>query len=80
MIVFSNPDNAPFSLTSFPGPNNSLTLNWQSIAGRSYDVEGSTNWTQWIKLATNLVATEASSTFSTNVSRSAEFFRVYRVP
>ena len=28
MIVFSNPDNAPFSLISFPGPNNSLTLNW----------------------------------------------------
>ena len=78
MMVFSNPDQAPFALTSIRKTNAAVTLNWQSIAGRVYNVEGSINLTQWTVLATNLAAEGTNSAFSTNLSGTAQFFRVRR--
>ncbi|MEO7676020.1 MAG: endonuclease/exonuclease/phosphatase family protein, partial [Verrucomicrobiota bacterium] len=80
MIVFGNPDSAPFSLTSILRGNNSVTLNWQSVAGRVYDVQGSTNLIQWNTVAANLTATGTNTAFTTNIFESAEFFRIYRAP
>ena len=47
---------------------------------RSYNIEVSSNLTAWTPLVTNLTATGANFTFTTNVPDSVKFFRVYRAP
>ena len=78
LMVFNNPYAKPFKLTSVTRSNAAVTLKWESVPGQPYRVESSTNLTGWTALATNLVATNYSHTFSTNVGDAARFFRVYR--
>jgi len=79
LVYFSNPYDVPYKLNSIARSNQLVTLNWQTITNRVYRVETSTNLTNWIALATN---TAAGTNFilNTNVSGSAQFFRVYREP
>jgi len=80
MMVFNNPYDKPFSITSLTRSNQTATLTWQSVLGQPYRVDTSSNLTTWTALANNLVATNSSYTLATNVAENTRFFRVYRVP
>ena len=79
-MVFGNPFNPPFRLLTIGATNQIVSLTWESASNRLYHVETSTNLTDWLPMATNLVATGANLTFSTNVPGEVKFFRIYRAP
>jgi len=80
LMVFANPFNAPFALTSINVTNDLISLSWETTAGRQYDLERSSDLQSWTKLATHLDATATNLGFSTNVAQTMQFFRVYRAP
>ena len=79
-MVFGNPFNTPFRLLTIGMTNQIVSLQWESTSNRFYNIEVSSNLTAWTPLATNLVATNANFTFTTNVPGDVKFFRVYRAP
>ena len=79
-MVFGNPFNPPFRLLSIGMTNQIVSMTWESASNRQFRVETSSNLTAWTPLATNLVATGASFTFSTNAPDGLKFFRIYRAP
>ena len=79
-MVFANPFNTPFRLLTIGMTNQIVSLQWESASNRSYNIEVSSNLTAWTPLVTNLTATNADCTFTTNVPGNAKFFRVYRAP
>jgi len=80
MMVFNNPYDKPFRITSITRSSPDVTLQWESVFGQPYRVDASSNLTTWTALASNLTATGTSFNFVTNVTDSVKFFRVYRVP
>jgi len=80
LMVFSNPYNKPFSLTSITRTNQNVTLRWDSVLGQPYRVEASSNLATWFVFSTNITATGTSAGFSTNVPDALKFFRVSRLP
>jgi hypothetical protein len=66
-MVFANPFNPPFRLLAIGRTNQIVSLQWESASNRSYNIEVSSNLTAWTPLATNLTATGANFTFTTNV-------------
>ncbi len=79
LMVFANPYNAPFRLLSIGVTNQVVSLTWETSSNRCYDVEISADLVTWTPLTTNLVATGAGLTFSTNApDDGARFFRIYR--
>ena len=79
LMVFNNPYDKPFQLTYFARTNPGVALKWESVPGQPYRVQISSNLTTWSVLASNLVATNYSYTFTTNnVPGSMKFFRIYR--
>jgi endonuclease/exonuclease/phosphatase family metal-dependent hydrolase len=79
-MVFANPFNVPFRLLAVGATNQIIWLEWESASNRQYRVETSSNLATWTPLATNLIATGANCTFSTNVTDDLKFFRIYRAP
>jgi endonuclease/exonuclease/phosphatase family metal-dependent hydrolase len=79
-MVFGNPFNTPFRLLSIGVSNQIVWLKWESTSNRQYHVEMSSNLTVWTPLVTNLAATGANITFSTNVPGDVKFFRIRRAP
>ena len=79
-MVFANPFNTPFRLLSIGVSNQIVSLTWESTSNRQYHVEISSNLTAWTPLVTNLAATGADFTFTTNVPGDVKFFRVRRAP
>ena len=79
-MVFGNPFGSPFRLLAIGRTNQIVSLQWESASNRSYNIEVSSNLTAWTPLTTNLIATNASFTFTTNLPDSAKFFRIYRAP
>ena len=80
MMVFNNPYDKPFRLTSITRSDPNVTLQWESVFGQPYRVDASSNLTTWTALASNLTATGDGFTLVTNVTGEVRFFRVYRVP
>jgi len=80
LMVFNNPYDRSFRITSITRSNPNVTLQWESIFGQPYRVDGSSNLTAWNVLASNLTATSHRFTLSTNLAGDEQFFRVYRVP
>lgn len=78
LMTFANPYDKPFRLTSVSRGDQTVTLAWQSVMGQSYRVESSSNLLNWTTLATNLVATNASFTYATNLPDAMRYFRIYR--
>ena len=78
LMYFNNP--YAFNFNSIKLTNSTVTLNWQSITGRIYGVESSSNLSSWTAFASNLTATGTNFILSTNVSGNAKFFRIYRQP
>jgi len=79
-MVFSNPFNTPSRIRSIALCNQTVTLNWQSGSNRQYQVEASSDLTNWIPFASNLTASGTNFILSTNVNASVKFFRVKRTP
>jgi endonuclease/exonuclease/phosphatase family metal-dependent hydrolase len=79
-MVFANPYDAPFRLLSIGVTNPVVTITWQSITGRHYRVDASSNLATWSPVATNLTATGPTLSFTTNSAIATRFFRVYRAP
>jgi len=79
-MVFNNPYDKPFRLRSVTRSNATVTLVWDSVRGRPYRVDTSTNLDAWSTLAGNLLTTSSTFTYSTNLDDPARFFRVYRMP
>jgi len=52
-------------------------LQWQTIPGQKYQLESSTDLKGWTPEATNLIASINTFTWSTNVTRNLQFFRVF---
>ncbi|MCW5555195.1 MAG: immunoglobulin domain-containing protein [Verrucomicrobiae bacterium] len=80
MMVFNNPYDKPFRLLSAVLADDAFTLTWESVPGQPYLVEVSSNLSAWTVAASNLTATGAQYSFSTNLGSQPQFFRVYRVP
>jgi hypothetical protein len=57
--------------------NQIVTLQWQTIPGQKYQLESSTDLKGWTPEATNLIASINTFTWSTNVTRNLQFFRVF---
>ena len=79
-MVFANPFNTPFRLLSIGVTNQNVSLKWESAASRQYHLEMSSDLVVWTPLASNLMATGADFTFTTNVPDAVKFFRAYREP
>ena len=80
LMVFANPFNTPFQLLSVGVTNQIVSLKWESASNRQYHVEISSNLAVWTTLASNLAATGADFTFSTNAPGNVKFFRIKRAP
>lgn len=78
LMVFGNPYNTQFQITSTIWSNQLLTLNWQSTSGRHYRVESSTTLTNWNPASQTIIATGTNSTFTTNTAENFKFWRVNR--
>jgi hypothetical protein len=79
MMVFNNPFTQPFVVTSFARSNENVAFTWQSVPGQSYQVESSSNLTDWTMYVDSLLATNYSHSFTTNEPAPLEFFRVKRL-
>jgi endonuclease/exonuclease/phosphatase family metal-dependent hydrolase len=80
-MVFKNPFTQPFGLASIVRAGQSVSLHWQSVPGQSYGVESAAVLTasnEWTVLAGNIVATNHSLAWSTNVPDVVRFFRIRR--
>jgi endonuclease/exonuclease/phosphatase family metal-dependent hydrolase len=80
IMYFNSPYNLPFQLLSIGITTQTVTVVWESTAGRVYRIEGSPDLSAWATLASNRTATGATCAFSTNATDAVRFFRVYRVP
>jgi hypothetical protein len=80
LMVFANPYDTPFRLLSIGVTNPVVTITWESAPGRRYRVDASTNLTTWAPVASNLIATGLTLSFTTNSATATRFFRVYRAP
>jgi endonuclease/exonuclease/phosphatase family metal-dependent hydrolase len=78
VVVFNYPD--PPLRVMLSVTNETLTLNWPALAGRSFHVEASTNLLTWTAAATNLVAHSAQATWTTTTTNAVQFYRVLRQP
>ncbi|NOS69809.1 MAG: hypothetical protein HOP33_07755 [Verrucomicrobia bacterium] len=79
-MVFNNPYDKPFRLLSIARSNANVALAWQSVPGQPYRVETSTNLAAWTTLASNLVATNFTFNYATNLGEAERYFRIHRVP
>ena len=80
MMTFANPFNTPFRLLSLGVTNQIISLKWESQNNRVFNIEASTNLTTWTPFATKIATTTDTFSFTTNLTDSAKFFRVYRAP
>ncbi len=80
LMVFHNPYDTPYRVTSFTVSNQLARLNWQSTTGRQYQVLTSSDLLSWTAVSTNLTATATNTVFTAPAVGSPQFFRVYRVP
>ena len=76
MMTFANPYTRRVHVSSLAWNEPALTVQWNSVFGGTYRVETSTNLTAWTVLATGLTATNASYTYTTNITGNPRFFRI----
>ena len=79
-MVFANPFNPPFRLLSIEMTNRIVSLKWESTSNRLYHLEMSSNLATWTPWVSNLAATGADFTFTTNAPGDVNFFRIQRAP
>ena len=80
LMVFNNPFDAPFRLTSFTSSNTAVRMTWETAPQRRYRVEASSNSVGWESLTTNITASGTNLSWTGVIPAPLQFFRVYRVP
>jgi hypothetical protein len=78
-LINTNTVATPFSITSIvPGPDASVILTWQSVAGRNYQVLYSTDLSggSWSPFGAAVLAADSATSITNTVSEPTEFFRV----
>lgn len=74
-ILAALPPAASFSITSaVRAADGSLTLTWESAAGTTYSIEGSTNTSQWIPVRQNIAGTAGTTSFTLTTLPAAPYF------
>jgi hypothetical protein len=58
--------------------NNTVTLTWSAVEGGKYQVESTTNLSDWAILATNLSPTQITGAYTNATSADKNFYRVAR--
>jgi endonuclease/exonuclease/phosphatase family metal-dependent hydrolase len=79
-MVFNNPYDVPFALTAINMSNQLVTLTWQTVMGRQYQVEGSADLMAWTKLSAALTASGTNFIWSTGATNPVQFYRVELLP
>jgi endonuclease/exonuclease/phosphatase family metal-dependent hydrolase len=77
-MVFANPYDKAFRLTSITESSANLSVTWESVPGQMYRLEASPDFANWIVFANNLLATDSIVSFTTNSSEDVKFLRVHR--
>jgi hypothetical protein len=80
LMVFHNPYNNLFRVTSLTFTNASVSLSWETTAGRQYRVEATANLSEWAVLSPVLFAPGTNLSWTTPRVEGPQFFRVYRLP
>jgi endonuclease/exonuclease/phosphatase family metal-dependent hydrolase len=80
LVVFNNPYDTPFRITTITASNQHLRLTWQTRPGREYRIETSANPPAWTAVSTNLLAATTNLSWSTNSNQPRRLFRVRRLP
>lgn len=78
VMVFNYPD--PALRATLSVSNQTVTLTWPALVGRSFTIQSSTNLSTWAVAASNLVALSAQPTWTTTATNAARFYRVVRSP
>jgi endonuclease/exonuclease/phosphatase family metal-dependent hydrolase len=78
LMLFHNPYDREFPITSVTRHEEQLTLEWRSTVGRQYLVETSSNLVQWTTLTTIMTAQGTNFIWSTDIAEPQSFFRVRR--
>lgn len=80
LMVFYNPYDVPFSITSSSLSNGMTQLTWQSASGRVYQVEASTNFLTWSPASSSLTASVTTLSWTISNTAPREFYRIHRLP
>jgi len=80
LMMFHNPYDTMFRVTSISLSNQLVRLNWQAVTGRQYRVEASTNFSSWTAVSTNLIATTTNVEWTLTRNANRQFLRIYRLP
>jgi endonuclease/exonuclease/phosphatase family metal-dependent hydrolase len=78
VMVFNYPD--PPLRATLSVSNQTVTLTWPALAGRSFTIQASTNLTTWSVAASNVVAVTSQPTWTTSTTNAARFYRILRSP
>jgi endonuclease/exonuclease/phosphatase family metal-dependent hydrolase len=79
-MSFANPYATPFRITTIYTTSNTVMLTWNTVPGGKYGVEASTNLSAWAAIATNLLASNATLSFTTNRLTPLRFYRISSKP
>jgi endonuclease/exonuclease/phosphatase family metal-dependent hydrolase len=80
LMIFNNPFDGPFRVTSLVLSNGVARVSWQATAGRQYRVEATSNLVAWSAVSGDLTATTTNLVWTTSLSAARQFYRVYRLP
>jgi endonuclease/exonuclease/phosphatase family metal-dependent hydrolase len=80
IMSFHNPYDPAPRITTVTASNQFLHLTWQSVTGRTYRVETSTNCANWSAAGSNLLATATNQSWSIPRAGLRQFLRVQRLP
>lgn len=70
----------PFRISLISITNQSVSIQWKTDVGGIYGVQTSSDLTNWIGVANNLIAVNTNMTFSTNLQGASQFLRTFRLP
>lgn len=76
-MIFNYPD-PPLTVTSILS-NQSFALTWPALSGRKFRIESSLDLAVWSVIASNIVTTTGTPTWTTPAANASRFFRVVRV-
>jgi endonuclease/exonuclease/phosphatase family metal-dependent hydrolase len=79
-VSFASPYATPFRIITINTTSNTVTLTWNTVPGGQYGVEASTNLSAWTAIATYLLASNATLSFTTNRLTSLRFYRISSTP
>ncbi len=69
LMKFRNPFDNPYELTVITVSNQWITLTWDTVPGRHYRLESSTNLGDWVPCSTNLTAAGSGLSWGTNAKQ-----------